>query len=232
MSIKMVSDYNNRNILKSIIFLGLIGGFIGAIITLLHGLNILYIPLIGNMLFISPFRATVTVILLGAIVGGIIGVLISFYTSAINEDSDEVETINNTNTETKLKLREEKLDIYKKLIKTGEVSIRKEFITEEKTIVIPLTREELIIEKKNLEKNSSKKNNNESEVIRIPVNEERFEIVKHKVPLEDVSVYLRQFQDKVHIDEILKKEMFKIETEGNAKVLNKVKNHNNKRSNK
>jgi uncharacterized protein (TIGR02271 family) len=232
MSIKMMSDYNNRNILKSIIFSGFIGGFFGAIVTLLHVLNILSIPIVGNMFFINPFRATVTVILLGAIIGGIIGVLISFNTSSINANSDQVETINNTDTETKLRLREEKLDIYKRLIKTGEVSIRKEFITEEKTIVVPLTREELIIEKKNLEKNSSKKNNNENEVIRIPINEERFEIVKHKAALEDVSVYLHQFQDRVHIDEILKKEMLKIETEGNAKVLNKVKSHNNNRSDK
>jgi uncharacterized protein (TIGR02271 family) len=231
MAIKMVSDYNNRNILKSIIFSGFIGGFFSAILTLLHALNILSIPTIGNIFFISPFRATVTVILLGSIIGGIIGVLISFYTSSTNEDSDQMKIINNTDTKTKLKLREEKLDIYKKLAITGEVSIRKEFITEEKTIVVPLTREELIIEKKNLEKNSSKKNN-ENEVIRIPINEERFEIVKHKVALEDVSVYLHQFQDKVHIDEILKKEMLKIETEGNAKVLNKVKSHNNNRSNK
>jgi uncharacterized protein (TIGR02271 family) len=226
MSIKMMSDYNSRNILKSIIFSGFIGGLFGAILTFLHILNILSIPILGNMFFISPFPATVTVILLGAIIGGIIGVLISFNTSSINKYSDQVQTINNADTEIILKLREEKLDIYKKLIQTGEVSIRKELITEEKTIVVPLTREELIIEKKSLGKRSSKKNNNENEVIRIPLNEERFEVVKHKVALEDVSVYLRQSRDKVHIDETLKKEILKIETEGNVKLQDKAKNDN------
>jgi len=47
-----------------------------------------------------------------------------------------------------LQIKKEQLDIAKKWIKTGEVNIYRELITEEKNFTIPVIREELVIKKK------------------------------------------------------------------------------------
>lgn len=121
---------------------------------------------------------------------------------------------------TTLKLQEENLNIIKKWIKTGEVSIHKEILTEEKNITIPVKREELVIEKKILDEETLNKKDEHNENIRIPISEERIEVVKHLVILEDVSVYKRQFQEIKHIEEIVRKEKAHIESTGNGIVIN------------
>ncbi len=118
----------------------------------------------------------------------------------------------------KLKLREEQLEISKELVQTGSVDIHREIIKEEKTIVVSVTREELVIEKKASNVDPSNDKNTHTEIIRIPISEERIEVVKHPVILEDVSVYKRQFQENQHIEEVLKKEKLNIEILGDVKV--------------
>ncbi len=120
-----------------------------------------------------------------------------------------------------LQLREEELDIFKKWVQTGEVTIHKEVVTEEKTIVVPVTREELVIEKKNLDAEKTDEMSKDAETIRIPISEERIEIVKHPTVLEDVTIYKRQFQENEHVEETLKKERVHVETIGNAKIIDK-----------
>lgn len=115
--------------------------------------------------------------------------------------------ISNTN----IQLHEEKLDIAKKWIQTGEVNIHEEILTEEKNITIPVNRKELVIEKKGADGNA--------EAIRIPISEERIEIVKHPIILEDIKVFKRQYQDIKPIEETLKKEKLHIETTGDAVVI-------------
>lgn len=114
----------------------------------------------------------------------------------------------------KLILREEHLDISKKNSQTAEVKIHKESITEEKTITVPIVREELVIEKRLIDEDKT-------ETIRIPIKEERVEIVKHPVVLEDVSYHMEQYKDNQLIQETLKKERLNIETKGFAVVVDK-----------
>lgn len=111
----------------------------------------------------------------------------------------------------KIELHEEELNITKEWIQTGEVSIHEEVLTEEKNITMPITRKELIIEKKGVDGNN--------ETIRIPISEERIEIIKHLVILEDVKVFKRKYQDIKTIKETLKKEKLNVETTGNASVF-------------
>lgn len=121
-----------------------------------------------------------------------------------------------TKTDTTLKLHEEQLDIMKKWVQTANVDIHKEVSTEEKTLLVPVTREELVIEKKPLDEES----NENTEVIRIPIREEQIEVIKHWVVLEDVQVHKHQFQENKCIEETLKKEKLHIETTGNPRVKN------------
>jgi uncharacterized protein (TIGR02271 family) len=115
----------------------------------------------------------------------------------------------------KIQLREECLDISKEIVKTTTVNIHKETFTEEKTFTIPVSREELVIEKKFLAEDKT-------ETIRIPIKEERVEIVKHPVALEDVTYHIEEFQENKCITEILKKEKLKVQTEGSAIVIDRA----------
>ena len=115
----------------------------------------------------------------------------------------------------KIQLREELLDITKEIVHTAEVNFYKDSFTEEKTFTVPVTREELVIEKKLLSEDKI-------ETIRIPIKEERVEIVKHPVALEDVSYHIEEFQEDKCIEETLNKEKLRVQTEGSAKVIDKV----------
>lgn len=121
----------------------------------------------------------------------------------------------------KLWLHREQLDIVKELIQTNEVSVHKETFTEEKSIKVPVTREELVIEKKSLNSNSADSSTKPVEVIRIPISEERIEIVKNRVVLEDISVYSQQIQSIKHIEETLKREELKINSTGRCDIVEK-----------
>lgn len=121
----------------------------------------------------------------------------------------------------KLQLREEQLDISRKLIKTGEVTAYKETIIKEKTITVPITHEDLVIEKKTFNDKNSGEMDIYPETIRIPLSEEQIHITKHKVILENVDIYKHEIQDKQIIEEVLKKENLYVYTSGNPKVIDK-----------
>ncbi len=52
----------------------------------------------------------------------------------------------NTDEARRLQLREEQLQVYKQPVQTGEVGIRKEVVTEQQTLDVPVTHEEVYIE--------------------------------------------------------------------------------------
>lgn len=120
-----------------------------------------------------------------------------------------------------MQLGEEQMKISKDKIQTGKVSIHKEILIEEKNITVPVKREELIIEKTVPDSKSHNKSGSHSESIRIPVSEERIDIHKRPVDLEDVSVSKHQYEEVKHITETLKKEIPHIGIKGNAKIVDK-----------
>ena len=104
-------------------------------------------------------------------------------------------------------IKKEELEIAKKWIQTGEVTIYRQTITVEENFTVPIKREELVIKKFFLANSVTPEyKDKEPEVIRILLNEEHVEFTKHKVNLEDVSIYKHQIQDIRHIEETLKTE--------------------------
>ena len=78
-----------------------------------------------------------------------------------------------------LRLREERLNVSKERVQTGEVSLHKEVITEQKTINVPVTHEEVVIEQHPA--TAGQVDNTpigEGETIRVPVNEEQVNVSK------------------------------------------------------
>ena len=103
-------------------------------------------------------------------------------------------------------IKKEQLDIAKEWVQTGDVVIYRETITEDKTFIVPIKREELVIKKKNLASITPGQKDMPEEIIRIVLNEEYVEFNKHTVDIEDVSVYKQQILDIKHIEETLKRE--------------------------
>ena len=108
-----------------------------------------------------------------------------------------------------VQLRKEQLEIAKKMIQTDEVKIYRETSVQQKSFTIPITREELVIEKKDL--TTSNNSSIPIEAMRILLSEEKVEFTKHKIALEDVTIYKQQIDDIKHIEATIKHEESKID---------------------
>lgn len=204
----------------------IIGGIIGFIIAILYKFSILIIPGFTTIFTITSIDPIITGTILGIILGIIIGMLMSQ-----NKRYDiDIETTskNDTNTsdnDMKMQLREERMEISKNKIQTGEVSIYKEVVTEEKNITVPVKREELVIENNVLDSQFNDKSEENTETIRIPIREERIDVHKQPVDLEDVSVSKHKYEEIKHINETLKKEVPHISVNGDVKIVHEEIDH-------
>jgi len=104
-----------------------------------------------------------------------------------------------------------------KVPKQGEVQVRKEVHTEHKTIEVPVTREEVVVERTHPGTHATSGNMGSQE-IRVPVREEEIRVEKTPVVKEEVRVTKRQVQDTERVSENLRKEEIKVDTKGNASV--------------
>lgn len=134
---------------------------------------------------------------------------------------DTASTSNNAETadNAKLTLRQEELDINKNKIQTGEVTLSKEIVEENKTVDVPVTREEVVIERRSLNNEACDSPITSGETIRIPVSEEQVQVGKHTVVTGEVSAHKREIQDTQTVNETLKKEEARIDKDGNPDVI-------------
>ena len=130
--------------------------------------------------------------------------------------SEQPETANDHYDKVTLKLHKEELQVSKKWIETANVTVYKKSYTEEKQIMVPVRREELIIEKKIV--NSEGETDSNIETIRIPLREDRIEVTLHPTLLEDVEIYQNQYEELKHVIKTLKEEKVHIETIGDIKL--------------
>ncbi|EQB88887.1 uncharacterized protein (TIGR02271 family) [Clostridium punense] len=118
-----------------------------------------------------------------------------------------------------IQIKEEQLDIAKRWVETGDVKIYKETYTKEKSFTVPVTCEELIIEKITFPSSNTGDQEVEKEVIRIPLSEEQIEFRKKNVALENVSVYKEKIEEIKHIEETLNKERAKLKISGSPQII-------------
>jgi uncharacterized protein (TIGR02271 family) len=123
-------------------------------------------------------------------------------------------------------LREEELQATKRSVETGDVRVRKEVITETKTIEVPVSREEAVIERRavtgaeagrevgEIEASSLR----EGEEVRIPLREEEVSVEKRVVPREEVRIGKEVTQETRKVTEDVKREEAKVERTGQARV--------------
>ena len=113
-----------------------------------------------------------------------------------------------------LRLREERLNVGKERVKTGEATIRKEVITEHQQVDVPLQREELVIERRPVSGASGGEVGTigEAETIRVPLSEERATIAKNTVVTEEVNIGKRVDTRTESVGADLKKEELKVDS--------------------
>jgi uncharacterized protein (TIGR02271 family) len=123
-----------------------------------------------------------------------------------------------TETGKTVQVREEHLHARKTPVEKGEVRVRKEVVTENQTLEVPVTREEVVIERHPASGKASSADIRAGEEIRIPVKEEQVHVEKQAVVKEEVSVGKRKVTDTERVSGTVKKEQVKVDREGDVKV--------------
>ncbi len=119
-----------------------------------------------------------------------------------------------------LRLREERLHVDKDKVQTGQVQIHKEIVTEQKTITVPVTHEEVVIEHRQV---STDQAGNvapigEEDTIRIPVSEEQVLVTKRPVVTNEVVVGKRQVQETQRVSDTVRHEEARIDQQGSVPI--------------
>ncbi|GAC1394040.1 MAG: YsnF/AvaK domain-containing protein [Ktedonobacteraceae bacterium] len=118
-----------------------------------------------------------------------------------------------------LRLREERLNVTKERAQTGEVELHKEVISEQKTINVPVTHEEVIIERHAVTDGRTDTTPiGEGETIRVPVSEEQVNVSKNTVVTGEVALGKRAVQETQQVTDTVKREEARIDQQGNPVI--------------
>ncbi len=120
--------------------------------------------------------------------------------------------------ERRIQLRGEVLRTYKERVQRGEVRLRKEVITENQTVSVPVTREELVIERTPASGAAVTGDIGTDEEIRVPLSEERARAEKQPVVTEEVRVGKRAVQNTEQVSDNVRHEELRVDKEGDVDV--------------
>jgi stress response protein YsnF len=137
----------------------------------------------------------------------------------------------------RLELVEEELRTRTRPVQTGEVTIRKEVVTETRSIEVPVQREELVIERHPVDRKpmdtSAKAASDDpligqlmdrlrgmkpGETLRIPIVEEEVIVQKRPVVVEEITVGKRIVQDKETVSDTVRREEVHVEPHGDIRI--------------
>lgn len=120
-----------------------------------------------------------------------------------------------------LRLREEQLDVSKERVQTGEVEVHKDVVEEQQRVNIPVSREEVYVERREVNEAASDVDGviDDGETIRVPIMEEKVEVTKKPVVTEELVIGKREVTDTEQVVESVKREEAHLETD-NETVVN------------
>jgi len=122
-----------------------------------------------------------------------------------------------------IEVKEERLHAEKRPVEAGEVRVRKEVHTENKTMEVPVQREEVVIERTPVHGRAATESLaaddlREGEEIRIPVREEQVEVSKDAAVVEEVKVGKRVVEDTKRVSGQVRKEEVKVDQTGDVDI--------------
>ncbi|ESU31637.1 hypothetical protein G3A_15595 [Bacillus sp. 17376] len=140
-------------------------------------------------------------------------------TGTYNTDTSVRGTYDNTDEQT-LRLREEQLDVSKERVQAGEVEVHKEVVEEQQKVNIPVTREEVYVERRDVNETASGVDASvgDDETIRVPIMEEKVEVTKKPVVSEELVIGKREVTDTEQVVESVKHEEAHLEADDNRVV--------------
>ncbi len=116
-----------------------------------------------------------------------------------------------------LQLREEELIANKQRVQTGEVQIGKQVVTEQRTVDVPVTREEVTIERHAVERRPSEGPIDErGQTIEVPLREEQVQVEKRAVVYEEIGVGKREVQETREVSDTVRREEVRVQGAGNV----------------
>jgi uncharacterized protein (TIGR02271 family) len=118
----------------------------------------------------------------------------------------------------RIQVREEELQAHRQPVETGEVRVRKEAVTEHRTMEVPVQREEVVIERQAPTGEPAASDIGPGEEIRVPVSAEQVTVEKQPVVKEEVTVGKRAVQDTERVGGEVRKEQVRVEREGDVDV--------------
>lgn len=121
--------------------------------------------------------------------------------------------------EQRIQLRGERLRTFKERVQRGEVRLRKEVITENQNIEVPVTREEIVIERTPASGDARVAGDiGSDQEIRVPLSEERVRVEKQPVVNEEVRVGKRQVQRAEQVSGDVRHEELRVDKDGDIDV--------------
>lgn len=137
-----------------------------------------------------------------------------------NVNTDQVETQS-------VPLREEQLRATKENI-PGEVDIHKDVVTEQKSINVPVSHEEVVIERRPVsdqgQASTTPIDENADQAIRIPVNQEQVNVEKETVVTGEVNVGKRVVQENKEFSDSVRREELQVDRQGDVNIEGNLPN--------
>jgi len=126
-----------------------------------------------------------------------------------------------TDEERRIKLREERLNVDKDEVKTGEVIVDKEVTETQKEVEVPVDHDEVYIERRKVTDRDTEDQLGaitDNEEIRIPVTEEKIEVNKKPVVTDEIVIGKEKVTDTKTVQDTVKKEDVQVDKDGNPFV--------------
>jgi uncharacterized protein (TIGR02271 family) len=115
----------------------------------------------------------------------------------------------------RMQLFGEVLRIHKDRISRGEVRVHKDVVSEKQTIEVPVAREELVLERVAVDRNTpaSATSIGDSQEIRVPLSEERVRVEKQPVLREEVRVGKREVSNVEAVEDTVRHEEVRVDSD-------------------
>ena len=138
---------------------------------------------------------------------------------AVADLDEDVRTRTDIDDDRKIKLYEERLTVNKQRAKTGDVLIGKRVKTETARLSVPVEKERLVIERKNVAESAasaSVANFGDGEVLTVDLYKETATVTKQAFVREEVSIRKEVEQETIKKSETVRREELEIEEEGDV----------------
>jgi uncharacterized protein (TIGR02271 family) len=120
-----------------------------------------------------------------------------------------------------VQLREEELLARKQTVQSGQVTVGTDVVTQQQTMDVPVTREEVVIDRHAVHRRPSHEPiSATSETITVPVRQEQVTAEKRAVVYEEVTVGKQSVQQMDRVSDTVRKEVVDVDARGDLDVAN------------